>query len=405
MKEIIRKEVVKVLHSAVELRHRLHEIPEGSFCEEKTANLIIAELHKIGLPVEKRIARTGIITEIHGERPGNVVALRTDMDAIAIDEHTSKPYASLHKGFSHGCGHDGHIVCVLKAAQVLFALREYLAGTIKIIFQPAEEIGSGARAMIEEGVLNNPSPSAILALHSWTYLGCGIVASKPGIITAINDHFHVKLKGKGGHGARPQECINPIVCASRIVQKVSVLMKEGMSGDNTNSQYVISVGTIHGGTQANVIPDDASLQGTIRSKNKESRENIMALFKKTVRDICIQESVEAVIEFQKYCPSVHNHPVLYELFEKVADGLLPPGKWKRLADQSMGSEDFGFYTQKIPGILIRLGMGESSPPLHTSSFDFCDDALEAGITILAGMAMKASENDFTPEKRGNNGEI
>ncbi|MBM4056380.1 MAG: amidohydrolase [Planctomycetes bacterium] len=394
MKEIIRKEVEKVLHPAVELRHRLHEIPEGSFCEEKTANLIIEELHKIGLSAEKRIARTGIITVIHGKRPGNVVALRADMDAIAIDEHTSKPYASLHKGFSHGCGHDGHIVCVLKAAQVLFTLREYLAGAVKIIFQPAEEIGSGAKAMIEEGALDNPSPSAIIALHSWTYLGCGIVASKPGIVTAINDHFLVTLKGKGGHGARPQECINPIVCASRIVQKVNDLMKEGMSLNNVDSQYVISIGKIHGGTQANVIPDDAALEGTIRSKNIESRENIMDIFKKAVRDICIQESVEAVIEFRKYCPSVNNHPVLYELFEKVADDLLPSGTWQRLADSSMGSEDFGFYTQKIPGLLIRLGMGESSPPLHTSSFDFCDDALGAGITILAGMAMKASERDF-----------
>lgn len=398
MKEVILKEVGKVLHSAVELRHRLHEIPEGSFCEEKTANLIAAELYKIGLPVRKRIARTGIITEIHGKRPGNVIALRADMDAIAIDEHTSKPYASLHKGFSHGCGHDGHIVCVLKAAQVLFSLKEYLAGTVKIIFQPAEEVGSGAMVMIEEGALDNPSPSAIIALHSWTYLGCGIVASKPGIVTAINDHFYVKLKGKGGHGARPQECINPIVCASRIVQKVSDLMKAVMSANNATSQYVISIGRIYGGTQANVIPDDASLEGTIRSKTEESREDIMDIFKKTVRDICIQESVEAVIEFRKHCPAVNNHPVLYELFETVADDLFPPGKWQRLDDQSMGSEDFGFYTQKIPGLLIRLGMGETSPPLHTSSFDFCDDALEGGITILAGMAMKASENEFTIKK-------
>ncbi len=391
MRDIIRNEVNKIIDKAIELRHRFHEVPERSFEENKTARLIAQELRHMGLTVEEGLAGTGVAATIKGERPGNIVALRADMDALNIEEKTSKPYTSRHKGVSHCCGHDGHIVCVLEAARILMCLRKRLAGTVRVIFQPGEEIGAGAQAMIEAGALGNPLPSAIFALHAWPHLESGVIASKPGNITAAIDYFNINVKGKGGHGARPHESISPIISVSRIVQEISALTSKG---DNYNSPCVVSVGMIQGGTQANVIPDHASIQGTIRSLNETNRKKILEKFDKTVKEICIQEGVGVSIDFCKYGPPVDNHPVLYHLFEKAGDDLLIPEKRAYITKQSMGSEDFGNYTQLLPGLLIRLGMGKSSPPLHTSSFDFCDDSLTAGITILAGLAMKATENDF-----------
>jgi amidohydrolase len=222
-----------------------------------------------------------------------------------------------------------------------------------------------------------------------------VVASKPGNITAAIDYFNITVKGKGGHGARPHESISPIISVSRIVQEISALTSKG---DKYNPPCVVSVGMIQGGAQANVIPDHASIQGTIRSLNETNRQKTLEKFDKTVKEICTQESVGVAIEFYKYGSPVDNHPALYHLFEKAGDDLLIPEKRAYITKQSMGSEDFGNYTQLLPGLLIRLGMGKSSPPLHTSSFDFCDNSLATGITILAGLAMKATENDFKISK-------
>ncbi|MFQ5963375.1 MAG: M20 family metallopeptidase [Candidatus Scalinduaceae bacterium] len=389
MRDIIQNEIHKIIDNAIELRHRFHEIPERSFEEKETAHLIAQELRGMGVAVKEGLAKTGIVATIKGKRPGNIVALRADMDALKIEEETSKPYTSKHKGFSHCCGHDGHIVCALETARILASLRKRLAGTVRVIFQPGEEIGNGAQAMIDAGALGEPLPSAIFMLHSWPGLESGMVASKPGTITAANDHFGITVKGKGGHGARPHESISPIVSAAHLVQKIS-----NLTSDGDNHPCVVSVGVMRGGTQANVIPDYASIQGTIRSLNEISRQKVLEMFKKTVGNICVKDSVEEAINFHKYCPPVNNHPDLYHLFERTGDDLLIPEKRAYITKQSMGSEDFGYFTQLIPGLLIRLGMGKSSPPLHTSNFDFCDSSLAAGITILVGLAMRSAESDF-----------
>ena len=391
MKNIIHNEVCKLIDKAIDLRHRFHEIPERSFEESKTACLIAQELRQMGLTVEEGLAGTGVAATIKGKRPGNIVALRADMDALNIEEETSKPYTSKHKGFSHGCGHDGHIVCVLEAARILVKLHGRLSGSVRVIFQPGEEIGTGAQAMINTGALGEPLPSAIFALHAWPHLEPGIVASKPGNITSAIDYFKITVKGKGGHGARPHESISPILSAACIAQNVSALTN---NDDNHNSPCVVSVGMIQGGTQANVIPDHASIEGTIRSINEINRQRTIEKFEKTVEEICIREGVGVDIDFLKYGPPVNNHPALYHLFEKVGDDLLVPEKRAYITKQSMGSEDFGNYTLLIPGFLFRLGMGKSSPSLHSSSFDFCDESLWAGITLLVGLAMNATKKDF-----------
>ena len=391
MRDTIYNEVCKIIDKAIELRHRFHEIPERSFEEKKTAHLIVQELLQMGLDVEEGIAGTGIAANIKGGLPGNTIALRADMDALNIEEESPKPYASKLKGLSHSCGHDGHIVCLLETARILVKLRKRLAGTVRIIFQPGEENGTGAQAMIDSGALGSPLPSAIFALHAWPHLESGVVASKPGNITAAIDYFKITVKGKGGHGARPHDSISPIISASHIVQKISALTN---NGDNGKYPCVVSVGMIQAGAQPNAIPDHASIQGTIRSINETNRQKTLEIFNQMVKEIGTQQNVQVAIDFIKYGPPVNNNPDLYHLFERVGEELLVPEKRAYIKQQSMGSEDFGNYTQLLPGLLIRLGMGKSSPPLHTSKFDFCDKSLDAGITILVGLAMKAVENDF-----------
>jgi amidohydrolase len=313
------------------------------------------------------------------------------MDALNLVEKTSKPYASGNRGFAHGCGHDGHIVCVLEAARVLAARRDLLAGSVRLIFQPAEETGQGAQAMIEAGALGNPLPAAIFALHAWPGMECSIVASRPGPITAGNDLFSITVRGKGGHGARPHESRNSILSASRIALEISDLAE---LESRSRPSGVVSVGVLRGGEQPNVIPDEAFIQGTLRSTDEDVRRDLFGKIRTRVSAICGQDRVTADINFQTYCPPVHNHPDLYALFEKTADNLLGPEKRIYLIDQSMGSEDFGYYTRLVPGLLIRLGMGSACPPLHTSGFDFADESLEAGISILVGLVMQATEKDF-----------
>jgi len=388
--EIIRGEVTKVLQRAIALRHRFHQIPEPSFEEKATAKLIAKALREEGMQVEEGFAGTGIAVTIPGRRSDNVVALRADIDGLAIKEASAKPYASQNPGYSHSCGHDGHIVCVLEASRILWNLRDHLPVSVRILFQPAEETGRGAQAMIEAGALGNPLPSAIFTVHTWPGLDIGVVASKPGVITSGSDSFTITVTGKGGHGARPHETISPILTVGRIAQALSTLTS---SDDAHGYESVISVGMIHGGEQPNTIPDEACIQGTIRTRTAAIRSRVLETLKTTVLEICKQDTVASDIAIQQHCPHVYNHPGLYALFEKTADELLGPQKRIVFSNQSMGSEDFGYYTQQIPGLLIRLGMGTACQPLHTSGFDFADAALESGISILVGLALGSAEND------------
>ncbi len=391
MRKIIRQEVHRVLNRAIELRHRFHQIPEKAFEEKATAKLIAQELRKAGIEAEEGLAGTGIAATIPGTHSGKAVVLRADIDGLNIEERSSKPYASQHPEYSHSCGHDGHIVCVLEASRILWKLRDHLTGSVRVIFQPAEETGRGAQSMIEAGALGSPLPSAIFTVHTWPDLDVGVVASKEGVITSGSDIFTIKVKGKGGHGARPYETVSPILSAGRIAQALSDLTRYEVNG---SLKRVVSIGIIRGGEQSNTIPDETLIKGTIRTLNEAVRRDVLEKFKATVSEICEKDKVKADIDIEQYCPHVYNHPDLYNLFEKVADDLLGPEKKVVFSKQSMGSEDFGFYTQLIPGLLIRLGMGKSCQPLHTCGFDFCDDSLESGIMILVGLALRATESDF-----------
>ncbi len=391
MLDAIRREAGAIVKDAITVRHRLHRVPEEAFREVKTAALIVEELRQAGIEARSGVAGTGIVATVRGKRRGDTVAVRADMDALRIEEEGTLSYASQHPGMSHSCGHDGHMACALGAARVLSKLADSLAGTVQILFQPGEESGDGAKNILSEGALGDPLPKAILTLHAWPYIPCGAVSTKPDMLTFSNERFTITVKGRGGHGARPHEHINPIISAGVLARDLSDL-----TGGDTDGrpECIVSVGRIEGGKQANVVPDETLLQGTLRCRHESVRAGYLQQLNEIVDQECTRHGVTADIALDGYCPPVYNHPDLYRVFEKTADELLGRPSRMMMQEQSTGAEDFGYFTRSMPGLLVRLGMGREDRPLHTSKFDFADAALGPGVMLLAALAAQVTEPDF-----------
>jgi len=385
--ETIRAEVASVLDRAVRLRRMLHQVPEGAFAETATARIVADELASLGLDVQTGLAGTGVAATITGRHTGPLVALRADMDALAVTEATGTPYASRHEGLAHCCGHDGHMAAVLGAAGVLSRLSERLAGSVRLVFQPAEETGAGAQAMLAAGVFGGLKPAAVLALHGWPGLPTGVVAARSGVMASASDVFEISVHGRGGHGARPARACSPIVPAARLVEALSRLT----APPDDPVPRVVSVGSIHGGGQPNVIPDTAVLSGTIRSADAKTRGDLHRQVRETIQAVARDSGVRAEVTIRAFCPRLENDPGLYAAFAELADGLLGPDQRVELDRPSMGAEDFGYYLQHAPGLLIRLGMGLACPDLHNPAFDFDDGALSAGISVLVGLALRVCD--------------
>jgi len=392
--EIIRSQVAAVVDDMVGLRRELHRVPEASFVEIVTARIIARELAAMGLEVETGLAETGVAATIVGAHEGPMVALRADMDALAVTEASGKPYASHREGFSHCCGHDGHMACLVGAARVLIALRDRLAGSVRLVFQPAEESGSGAKAMLDAGVFKGQPPDAIFALHSWPGLAAGMVTARPGPMAAACDEFEITVHGQGGHGARPHKACSPIVPAARIIEAISALTGPA----DAPVPRVVSVGTVHAGQRGNVIPETAVLGGTIRSGDAAVRRDLHEKVRHTALTVAGEVGARVEIDIHTYCPPLMNDAGLYETFVDVADALLGPAGRTVLEHSSAGAEDFGYYLEHSPGLLFRLGVGADCAQLHNGAFDFDDAALPAGIGVLAGLALRVCQPPETPDE-------
>jgi len=378
------------------LRREIHAEPEAAFSEQATAARAADVLADAGLDVQTCVAGTGLVVAVHGSGPGRTVALRADMDALPITETTGKPYASRHAGLSHACGHDGHAAMLVGAGLILAELQGDLAGEIRLLFQPAEETGAGARTMIEAGALGEPAPDAIFALHAWPGLPVGVVGSMPGSMTASNDLFTLTVTGIGGHGARPHLARSPILGTVELVERVSELTD---IGDGVDPPRVVSVGSVHSGSRANIIPREAVVEGTIRTPNLAIRDELYDSIREIARDVARRRDLQVVFDSHTYCPAVVNDPGLYELFTRTAGDLFGPGGWVRMDRMSMGSEDFACYLEHAPGLLVRIGTGSESGQLHNGDFDFADGALGGGAALMAAMAADAAHPD-TEAKKG-----
>lgn len=368
----------------VEIRRHIHQNPEIGYEEQATTALVERELTAAGVEV-LRTGKSGLLGTIRGAKPGPTVALRADMDALAMVEQTGLPYSA--KGeYAHACGHDGHTTMLLGAALVLAQRRQKLAGNVRLIFQPAEEGGFGGRYMCEHGAMDGVS--AVFGLHAQPGVPIGSIAVKPGPMSAFGDRVFVSIRGKGGHGARPQSTIDPVLAAAQVIVGCQSIVSRSI---DPGEQAVISFCTVHAGTATNVIPDTAEVSGTVRSLNEETR----ALLQRRIREVCagVAKATGAKIRvtWRPGYPSVVNDPAMVDLVSQVATEQLGKDKVLPLARASTGAEDFSYYQQIAPGCFFRLGIAEPGQPvhsLHSSSFDFNDKAISFGVSMLAGAAMK-----------------
>ena len=390
IEERIRATIREILPEIVGLRHELHRHPELHFEEHWTSDRISAFLENAGIDHTRGHARgTGIVAVIEGARPGPAVALRADMDALALREATGLPYASEIPGRMHACGHDGHSACLCGAGKALAMHRDTLAGTVKLIFQPAEEEVGGGRDMVEEGVLDGTS--AVFALHAWPSLPAGAVAIGLDRVMASADFFRIDVYGKGGHGADPAATVDPVLVAAHIVTALQSVV--GRELDPWEAA-VLTVAHIESGSSTNIIPEHAWMEGTLRALTPEVRAT---LAQSTARIAsCTAEAFRAVAETtldgQGY-PALSNDPGMAQLAREAASAVLGPGAVHGIPHPYMVAEDFAFYLERVPGAFIFLGNGApgggGSPNLHTSCFDFNDDAIPVALDLMTAVALAA----------------
>ncbi len=365
----------------LKIRREIHAWPELAYEEERTAAVISRELEKLGLSPRTGVARTGVVADIGREGP--TVALRADMDALPLHEETGLPFASKRPGLMHACGHDGHVAMLLGAAALLVK-DPPSQGRVRLIFQPAEERGAGARAVIEEGVLEGVS--FIFGGHIDRHFKVGEIAVNEGLICAFTDTFTISINGKGGHAAWPHEAIDAVVVGSLLVMNIQTIISREI---NPAHPCVITVGKFQGGSAHNVIAEKALLEGTIRSTDPDTRKRIMESLKRMGKGIAEVHRAGIRIEIREGYPPVVNHPVAARLAREAALKVVGPQGLVKQPHPSLGGEDFAFYLQKVPGCFVRFGAvkkGLENIPAHSPKFDFDERVLPLGARFLAEVA-------------------
>jgi amidohydrolase len=378
----IRGEIRELQGQLVAWRRSLHQQPELGFEELITADFIVSKLQEWQIPHQRGIAKTGIVATIEGNRAGKVLAIRADMDALPIQEANEVPYRSQHDGKMHACGHDGHVAITLGTAYYLAQHRDF-PGTVKIIFQPAEEGPGGAKPMIEEGVLTNPDVDAIIGLHLWNNLPLGKVGVRSGALMAAVECFRCTILGKGGHGAMPNRTIDSIVVASQIVNALQTIVSRNV--DPLDSA-VVSVGEFHAGTALNVIADSAKISGTVRYFNPKLEKFIGERIEAIIAGICQSHGATYDLNYWQLYPPVINDRAMSELVRSVATEVIETPIGVVPECQTMGGEDMSFFLQQVPGCYFFLGSANLSKGLsyshHHPRFDFDETALGMGVEIF-----------------------
>ena len=369
----------------VTLRREIHREPELGFDTKKTAEKVFDALEGLPLEVETGIAENGIVATLKGEGDGPTVALRADMDALPIQEETELPFASEEDGKMHACGHDGHTSMLVGAVRALSQdhLRERLNGSVKFIFQPAEEGGGGGKVMVEEGVAEGIS--SIFALHLWPGLPFGTAATKAGPIMAAADRFEMTVSGSGGHGAMPHLTTDAVVIAAQIVTALQTVVSREV---NPVEPAVLTVGEIEAGFAFNIIPETARLGGTVRTLDADLRERIPERMEELARGIARGMRGDAELDYRFSYPVTRNDADAAEFALGVIGELFGEENVVELADSSMGAEDFAFFLEHVPGAFIWLGVGDVSG-LHTPKFAFDEEILPQGSALLAALALKS----------------
>jgi amidohydrolase len=373
------------------LRRDFHRHPELGFQEVRTAGIVTRELNALGLEVTTGVGETGVVATLESGKPGPVVLIRFDMDALPITEETGAEYASENPGVMHACGHDGHTAIGLTVARLLIEHRHELTGTVKFVFQPAEEGLGGAEKMIADGVLQNPKPDFTLALHLWNEKPLGWLGIVPGPVMAAADIFKVRIVGIGGHGATPQHAKDPVLAAAQIITALQSIVSRNVA---PLQSAVVSVTMIHGGEAFNVIPQAVELQGTIRTFEPNVRERVLERFNQIVRGVAESFECQVEIDVKSLTPAVINDPQVTARVRRVAESLLP-GSELPLTGSTMGSEDMAFMMQDIPGCYFFVGSANPEKglnfPHHHPRFDVDEDALPRAAALMTAATLKISK--------------
>ncbi|MEE3335932.1 MAG: M20 family metallopeptidase [Candidatus Latescibacterota bacterium] len=367
------------------LRHEIHQNPELGYQEHGTAKRVVAALDGIeGLDIRTGVAETGVVVTLGADKPGPMVALRADMDALAIQETSGLPYASATDGKMHACGHDGHTTCLVGAVRVLSAIRDELAGPVRFVFQPAEEGGGGGGRMCDEGVLDGVK--AIFGLHGWPYLPQGELGVRSGPFLASSDRFRIVVDGHGAHAAFPHQGVDPIPIAAQIVLGLQTIASRQT---DPLDAVVVTVAQIHGGTADNIIPAQIELRGTLRSLQAGTRRSAMDQIERIATQIAAAHQARAQVTITEGTPVLANDRIAAGFGQQVAStaSLTPVD-----IDPVMGGEDFAFYAERIPAAFFALGVRppdrDSCPALHQPDYDFPDAAIATGVALHVQLARR-----------------
>ena len=392
----VRLEIRSLHPQVITWRRQIHQYPELGFAETLTAQFIHEKLTQWGIPHETGIAQTGIVALVRGDRPGPVLAIRADMDALPIHEENDLDYKSQHPSKMHACGHDGHVAIALGTAHYLNTHRHAFSGTVKFIFQPAEESPGGAKPMIEAGVLHNPEVDALIGLHLWQQLPIGTLGVREGALMAAVETFDCAIFGRGGHGAIPQQTVDSILITSQIITALQTIVARNL--DPIDSA-VVTVGTFHAGTACNVIADTAKISGTVRYFNLQYADYFDRRIEQIISGVCTMHGATYQLNYRKLYPPVINDSTITALVRSCAEDLVlgvqssPSATFNTSQParvtphcQTMGGEDISYFLNAVPGCYFFVGSSNVEKglifPHHHPQFNIDETALAIGMEVL-----------------------
>ena len=382
---MIEKKAFEIKEKLIDVRRKLHKVPETDFEEVKTAKIIRDYLSELKIPF-KECAKTGTVALIEGKNSKKTILLRADIDGLPIKDESEFEIKSEREGYMHACGHDIHTACLLGVSEILNSMRDKLNGNVKLVFQPAEEGIGGALTMIEEGVLENPKVDGAFALHVEPLIPTGTIQIKNGSIMASPDDFKIVVHGVGGHASDPDRCVNAVAIGCDIINEYEKLNSTVLK----DAPCVMTVCYFNGGTCNNAIPQSAEIMGTARSLDSETREMIADLLEKTAIDTAKKHGTTVDFTFNRLFPPVVNSSEMNEIVAAAAKKLDCVKNIEELKKPSMAGDDFSYFCERVPGAYFRLGVGDgkNSYPIHSPKFIADENALWVGSALMAQAAVE-----------------